>query len=103
MGKLIEDKNLHNKVYVFENRDEAGEKLSELLEKILDKNSIILAVPSGGVPVGVKIAKKLDTPFDLLLVKKITYPWNTEAGFGAVSIDGEYVISQLPRSEERGL
>ncbi|SNZ11372.1 Predicted phosphoribosyltransferase [Persephonella hydrogeniphila] len=94
MGKLIEDKTLHNKVYVFEDREEAGDKLSEFLKSIADKNSIVLAIPSGGVPVGVKIAKKLNIPFDLLLVKKITYPWNTEAGFGAVSIEGDYVLNE---------
>ena len=94
MGKLIQDENLKNKVFVFEDRDEAGEKLAEFLKSLIDKNSIVLAIPSGGVPVGKKISQKLKIPFDLILVKKITYPWNTEAGFGAVSIEGDYILNK---------
>jgi len=94
MGKLIQDENLKNKVYVFEDRDEAGEKLAEFIKDLAGKNSIILAVPSGGVPVGKKISQKLKIPFDLILVKKITYPWNTESGFGAVSIEGDYTLNE---------
>ena len=94
MGKLIQDENLKNKVFVFEDRDEAGEKLAEFLKGLIDENSIVLAIPSGGVPVGKKISQKLKIPFDLILVKKITYPWNTEAGFGAVSIEGDYILNE---------
>ena len=94
MGKLIQNENLKNKVFVFEDRDEAGEKLAEFLKSLIDKNSIVLAIPSGGVPVGKKISQKLKIPFDLILVKKITYPWNTEAGFGAVSIEGDYILNK---------
>ncbi|WP_456463348.1 phosphoribosyltransferase [Persephonella sp.] len=93
MGKLIYDDRLKNKVYIFEEREEAGERLAEFIKDFIDKNSIILAVPSGGVPVGKKLSKKLKIPFDLILVKKITYPWNTEAGFGAVSIEGDYILN----------
>ena len=93
MGKLIYDDRLKNKVYIFEDRKEAGERLAEFIKDFIDKNSIILAVPSGGVPVGKKLSKKLKIPFDLILVKKITYPWNTEAGFGAVSIEGDYILN----------
>ena len=94
MGKLIQDENLKNRVYIFEDRDEAGEKLAEFIKKSTDKNSIVLAIPSGGVPVGKKISKKLKIPFDLILVKKITYPWNTESGFGAISIEGDYILNE---------
>ncbi|HHG75092.1 MAG TPA: phosphoribosyltransferase [Persephonella sp.] len=93
MEKLIYDDRLKNKVYIFEDRKEAGERLAEFIKDFIDKNSIILAVPSGGVPVGKKLSKKLKIPFDLILVKKITYPWNTEAGFGAVSIEGDYILN----------
>ncbi len=93
MGKLIYDDRLKNKVYIFEDREEAGERLAEFIKDFIDKNSIILAVPSGGIPVGKKLSKKLKIPFDLILVKKITYPWNTEAGFGAVSIEGDYILN----------
>jgi len=42
----------------------------------------------GGVPVGVVVAETLHVPFDVAVVSKITLPWNTEAGYGAVAFDG---------------
>lgn len=69
MGRFYEDKSLRDKEFVFENRDEAGEKLAEFLKDIIDKNSIVLAIPSGGVPIGIKISEKLKIPFDLIPVK----------------------------------
>ncbi|ACO03824.1 MAG TPA: phosphoribosyltransferase [Persephonella sp.] len=94
MGRFYEDKSLRDKEFVFENRDEAGEKLAEFLKDIIDKNSIVLAIPSGGVPIGIKISEKLKIPFDLIPVKKLTFPWNPEAGFGAVTVEGDTFINE---------
>lgn len=91
MGEIIEDKNLKNKVFVFENRADAGRRLSEFLLDYRGSNSIILAIPAGGVSVGKEIKDALSLPFDLLVVRKIQIPWNPEAGFGAINLDG-YVI-----------
>ncbi len=89
MGRFLFDENLSGKLFVFLDREDAGKKLAEFLSPFIDKNTVVLAIPSGGVPVGIEIAKKYHIPFDLILVKKITFPWNTEAGFGAVSIEGD--------------
>ncbi len=94
MGLFFEDKNLKDRFYVFKNREDAGEKLAKFLKDIIEKDSIVLAVPSGGVPVGIKIAEKLNIPFDLILVKKLTYPWNPEAGFGAITVEGDTFINE---------
>jgi predicted phosphoribosyltransferase len=51
-------------------------------------DGLILGIPAGGVPVGVVLAEQLNLPFDLAVVSKITLPWNTEAGYGAVAFDG---------------
>jgi predicted phosphoribosyltransferase len=40
------------------------------------------------VPVAAEIAERLRLPFDLAVVSKITLPWNTESGYGAVAFDG---------------
>ncbi|MBK3332677.1 phosphoribosyltransferase [Persephonella atlantica] len=93
MGRFVEDKKLHGKSFVFKDREDAGDKIADFIQKYIDKNSIILAVPSGGIPVAYRMSKKLHIPFDLVLVKKITYPWTTEAGFGAVSVEGDEVIN----------
>lgn len=73
---------------LFKDRAQAGRKLAQELKKLKIKNPVVLAVPSGGVPVGLQIAKTLKCPFDLVLVRKIQFPWTTEAGFGAVAPDG---------------
>ncbi len=93
MGKLFINKTLKDKVYIFSDREDAGRRLAEALKPFIDENSIVLAIPSGGVPVGIEIAKKYNIPFDLILVKKLTFPWNTEAGFGAISIEGDYRLN----------
>lgn len=73
---------------IFKDRTEAGKKLGWKLKKLNLDKPVILAIPSGGVPVGKEIAKILNCPFDLVIVRKIQFPWTTEAGFGAVAADG---------------
>jgi len=55
---------------------------------------MVLAVPSGGVPVAVEVARILDLSLDVAVVSKILLPWTTEAGFGAVGFDGSIWINQ---------
>jgi len=91
MGQIVEDKTLRNKSFVFEDRTDAGKRLSKFLSEYKGSDSIVLAIPSGGVPVGKEIKDALSLPLDLLIVRKVQIPWNPEAGFGAVNLDG-YVI-----------
>ena len=56
--------------------------------------ALVLAVPSGGVPVAVEVAAALQLPLDAAVVSKILLPWNTEAGFGAVAFDGTVWINR---------
>jgi len=89
-------------VGVFIDRRDAGRRLAErLLELNLD-NPVILALPRGGVPVALPVAKALRAPLDLALVRKIGAPGHSEFGIGAV-FDGahpqvivnEDIVSQL--------
>jgi predicted phosphoribosyltransferase len=59
----------------------------------------VLAIPAGGVPVAAVIAERLQIPLDVAVVSKITLPWNTEAGYGAVAFDGTMRLNEdlLPR------
>jgi predicted phosphoribosyltransferase len=59
-----------------------------MLEVYSDSDAMVMAIPAGGVPVGKVLAEKLSLPFDLAVVNKITLPWNTEVGYGAVAFDG---------------
>lgn len=72
---------------ILKDRIEAGLLLSEKLKKYQNSNTIILAVPRGGVPVGYIIAKNLHLPLDIVLSKKIGHPNNKEFAIGAVSMD----------------
>ncbi len=72
----------------FLNRFDAARKLLPHLEKFRNKNAVILAIPRGGVPLGVFLAKALNLPFDLVLTKKIGHPVNREYAIGAVSLEG---------------
>lgn len=101
MQNIIENENLRNKISVFKDRSDAGKKLSQFLSGYRETNSIILSIPSGGVPVAIELKNYLLLDLDLLIVRKIQIPWNPEAGFGAMNLDGDVVFNeQLLRSLE---
>lgn len=90
---ITEDPELRNKLRAFQDRDQAGSCLAGMLEKYRKSDAIVLAIPSGGVPVGLVVSSRLDLPFDLLIIRKIPIPGNPEAGFGAVSLEGDMVLN----------
>ncbi len=73
---------------LFRDRIEAGRKLAQRVQEFGLSNAVVLAIPAGGVPVAVQIAKALHAPLDLIIARKIQFSWTTEAGFGAVVSDG---------------
>jgi len=77
---------------MFKNRKDAGEKLAKALEKYRTENPIILAIPRGGVEVGLQVAAKLNADFSLIIARKLPFPDNPEAGFGAIAEDGSTFI-----------
>ena len=72
---------------IFANRREAALQLAERLLPFRGEESIVLALPRGGVPIGFEVAKVLDAPLDLVLVRKIGVPWQPELALAAV-VDG---------------
>lgn len=68
----------------FSDRVEAGEKLADILMKYKDEDPVVLALPRGGVPVGFEVAKALEAPLDVVLVRKIGVPWQPELALGAL-------------------
>lgn len=71
----------------FRDRREAGIELAQHLMHLRGERPVVLALPRGGVPVGFEIARALDAPLDLLLVRKIGAPHQPELAVGAV-VDG---------------
>jgi len=91
---IIDQPSFRHKKYVFRDRFHAGEILAEKLRELIEGEAIVLAIPSGGVPVGYEVAKKLGLPFELAVVRKVPIPWEPEAGFGAVTWDGLIIFNE---------
>ncbi len=77
---------------MFEDRKDAGEKLSKALEKYKGEGLLVLAIPRGGVEVGSEVARALKAEFSIIVARKLPFPDNPEAGFGAMAEDGSAVI-----------
>lgn len=92
--KLITENSYRDKVYVFKDRHDAGRKFNQKLTGYENTNTLILAIPSGGVPVASEIVKSLNLPMDIILVRKVQIPWDTEAGFGAINSDGKVIFNE---------
>jgi predicted phosphoribosyltransferase len=81
---------------IFADRKAAGEQLAESLIEYKDRDALVLALPRGGVPVAFELAKALNAPLDVILVRKIGAPGQPELAAGAV-VDGgspETVINE---------
>lgn len=88
LGSIHELTQLHDRVGVFRNRSHAGRVLADMLASYRETDSLVLGIPAGGVPVAAEIGRRLRLALDVAVVSKITLPWNSESGFGAVAFDG---------------
>ncbi|MBE0535390.1 MAG: phosphoribosyltransferase [Phycisphaerae bacterium] len=78
---------------MFKDRADAGRHLAEALEIYKDQTPLILAIVRGGVEVGYEVAKHLHADFSILVSRKLPFPDNPEAGFGAIAEDGSRYIN----------
>lgn len=74
---------------MFPNRTSAGETLAIELKSFINKNVLVLALPRGGVPVAIPIAKMLKSPLDVIISRKIGAPFQPELALGALCEDGK--------------
>lgn len=79
----------------FLDREDAGKQLAEKLLEYKDTKPVVLALPRGGVPIGVEVAKALDAPLDLLIIRKIGHPMHPEYAIGAVGEEGEPLLHPI--------
>ncbi len=79
---------------LFGNRSDAGRKLASHLGAYRRALPIVLGLPRGGVPVAYEIAKELDAPLDVCVVRKLGAPAQPELGLGAVSEDGTIYVDR---------
>lgn len=71
---------------MYQDRNEAGKLLAAKLEKYNKTDTIILAIPRGGIPLGFIISEKLNLPLEAVLSKKIGHPLHKEYAIGAVTL-----------------
>lgn len=105
-GNIIDLPEMRDKQRVFANRPEAGLVLAGMLEAYKNSSALVMAVPAGGVPVALSIGQTLNLAVSVAVVSKITLPWNTEVGYGAVAFDGtirlnDSLLSRLGLSDEQ--
>ena len=80
---------------MFANRNDAGRRLAEKIRgNWVNGFTTILGLPRGGVPVAAEVARLLEVPLDVLVVRKLGHPANPELALGAVAEDGVRVLNQ---------
>ena len=78
---------------IFEDRIDAGKKLAERLEEYRGPETIVLAIPRGGVVLGYEVAQSLGAPLDVIVPRKIGAPGQPELAIGAIG-DDQVVLDQ---------
>jgi len=106
LKNVVEIPELRNLTNIFNNREHAGIILADMMVDYKGTDSIVFGIPAGGVPVAAPMASFLNLILDVAVVSKITLPWNTEAGYGAVAFDGtvklnQAVLSQIGLTEDQ--
>jgi predicted phosphoribosyltransferase len=80
---------------LFEDRRDAGRQLAQELSEYVDRSDVIvLALPRGGVPVAYEVARALDAPMEIFLVRKLGVPGHEELAFGAIASGGVRVLNE---------
>ena len=79
---------------LFKDRRDAGRKLAQYLTQYADQpDVIVLGLPRGGVPVAFEVARALNAPLDIFLVRKLGLPGHEELAMGAIASGGLRVLN----------
>jgi putative phosphoribosyl transferase len=76
---------------MFKDRIQAGGALARELKKYKNSNAVVLAIPKGGVPVGYEIARELELPMEIIFIKRLNSPHDSDYGIGFVGINESYL------------
>jgi putative phosphoribosyl transferase len=77
----------------FHDRAEAGSRLAERLSYLNGEPLVILGLPRGGVPVAFEVARALGAPLDVIIVRKLGVPFQSELGMGAIGEGGVRIVN----------
>lgn len=78
---------------VFADRVDAGKRLARRLQHLRDEPIVVLGLPRGGVPVAFEVARALGAPLDVIVVRKLGVPFQSELGMGAIGEDGVRILN----------
>ena len=97
MNTVYENKELRNKTRVFTDRFDAGRAVADMLATSYKglPSLMVLGIPMGGIPLASEVAKKLACPMDVVIVRKIQVPGNTESGFGAMTEENDIFYNKV--------
>ena len=88
----------------FATRSDAGRQLADRLAGLDLEAPVVLALPRGGVPVALEVARRLAAPLDLIMVRKIGAPWQSELALAAGTLrtaEREHLLEEsLTRLEQ---
>lgn len=80
---------------LFQDRFDAGRLLASKLRSFANRpGTVVLALPRGGVPVGFEVAKALNVPLDVFVVRKLGVPGHEELAMGAIASGGIRVLNE---------
>lgn len=83
---------------IFKDRVDAGRQLAQKLTAYKNKkNTIVVALPRGGVVLGYEVAKELNLPLDIVVPRKIGHPHNPEYAIGAITESGEGIFNETEK------
>jgi predicted phosphoribosyltransferase len=78
----------------YRDRHDAGRRLAELLSRYANRPDVlVLALPRGGVPVAYEVARALNAPLDVFIVRKLGVPGHEELALGAIASGGIRVLN----------
>lgn len=78
----------------YADRREAGRALAHEVRRFAGRDAVVLALPRGGVPVGFEIARELNVPLDVFVVRKLGVPRYEELAMGAIASGGVRVLNE---------
>ncbi|WP_190990072.1 phosphoribosyltransferase family protein [Pseudarthrobacter sulfonivorans] len=78
----------------FRDRADAGRRLGQQLSRFRGEDVVILGLPRGGVPVAAEVAKALNAPLDVIVVRKLGVPFRPEVAMGAIGEGNARVLDQ---------
>jgi putative phosphoribosyl transferase len=80
---------------MFRDRADAGRELAHALESYRSEDPVILGLPRGGIPLAAEVARALDAPLDVIVVRKLGVPRQPELAMGAIGEDRARVLNEL--------